>query len=79
LADTRCSQPVPDFLSTTDVGRRVPPPVEDYAESEASEWELRERREREEERGVEAEELGAEVEEPFVLPTPAFMASAAEE
>jgi hypothetical protein len=43
------------------------------------EWELRERREREEERRVEAEELGVEVEEPLFLPTPAFMASAEEE
>jgi hypothetical protein len=31
LADTRCSQPVLDFLSTTDVRRRVPPPAEDKA------------------------------------------------
>jgi hypothetical protein len=78
LADKRCSRAVPDFLSTTDVGRRVPPPAED-AQSEASEWGLRERREREEERKVEAEELGAEVEEPLFLPTPAFMVSAEEE
>ena len=54
LADGRCSQAVLDFLSTTDVGRRVPAEVD--AGSEASEWELRERREREEER--EAEVLG---------------------
>jgi hypothetical protein len=46
---------------------------------EASESELRERREREEERRAEAAELGAEVEEPLFLPTPAFMASAEEE
>jgi hypothetical protein len=78
LADSRCSQPVLDFLSTTDVARRAPPPAED-AESEMSEWELRERREGEEERRVEAEELGAGVEEPLFLPTPAFMASAEEE
>jgi hypothetical protein len=78
LADTRCSQPVLDFLATTDVGRRVLPPVENDAESEASAWELRKRREREEERRVEAEELGAGVEEPLFLPTPAFMASADE-
>jgi hypothetical protein len=56
-----------DFLSTTDVGRQVLPPVEDDTESEASEWELRKRREREEEWRVEAEELGAEVEEPPFL------------
>jgi hypothetical protein len=44
-----------------------------------SEWEFREREEREEERRAEAEELGAEVEEPEFLPTSAFMASAEEE
>ena len=53
--------------------------MEEDAQSEASEWELRERREREEERRAEAEGLGAEVEEPLFLPTPAFMASAEEE
>jgi hypothetical protein len=79
LADERCSRAILDFLSTTDVGRRVPAPVEEDAQSEASEWELRERREREEERRAEAEGLGAEVEEPLFLPTPAFMASAEEE
>jgi hypothetical protein len=31
LADTRCSRPVLDFLSTMDVRRRVPPPAEDDA------------------------------------------------
>ena len=49
-----------DFLSTTDVGRLVPALAEKDAQSEASEWEFRERREREEERSVEAEKLGAE-------------------
>jgi hypothetical protein len=78
LADERCST-VLDFLATTDVGRRVPAPAEEDAQSEVSEWGLRERREREEERRAEAEELGAEVEEPLFLPTPAFMASAEEE
>ena len=34
-------------------------PAEEVAESEASEWELRERREREEAREAEAEKLGA--------------------
>jgi hypothetical protein len=34
---------------------------------------------REEERRAEAEDLGAEVEEPLFLPTPALMASAEEE
>jgi hypothetical protein len=51
--------------------------TEEDVQSEASEWELRERREREEERRVEAEELGAGGEEqPLFLPTPSFMASA---
>jgi hypothetical protein len=79
LADTRGSQLVLDFVSTTDVGRRVPPPVENNIESEVSDWELRKRREQEEVRRAEADELGAEVEEPLFLPTPAFMASAEEE
>jgi hypothetical protein len=70
LADERCRRAVLDFLATTDVGRRVPAPVEEDVQSEASEWELRERREREEERAAEAEGLGAEVEEPLFLPTP---------
>jgi hypothetical protein len=60
--------------------RRVPAPAEEGdAESETSEWVLRERREREKKRRAEAEELGAEVEEPLFLPTPAFMASAEKE
>jgi hypothetical protein len=79
LADERCSRAVLDFLATTEVGRRVPAPAEEDAQSEASEWELRERRELEEERRAEAERLGAEVEEPLFLPTPVFMASAEEE
>jgi hypothetical protein len=57
----------------------VPTPAEEDAQSEASEWELRERREMEEERRAEAEELGGEVEEPLFLPTPTFVASAEEE
>jgi len=48
------------------------------AGSEVLEWELRERREREEERRVEAEVLGAG-EEPLFLPTPPFMASVGDE
>jgi hypothetical protein len=64
-----------DFLFTTNVGE-----AEEDAQSEASEWELRERRESEEERRVEAEELGAGGgEQPLFLPTPSFMASAEEE
>lgn len=51
-------------------------PAKEYAGSEASEWDLRERREREEERRA-AEEVGAEGEEqPLFLSTPSFMASA---
>jgi len=65
LADERCSKAVLDFLSTTDVGRRIPAPAEEDAQSQASEWELRELREREAEREAELEELGAEVEEPL--------------
>jgi hypothetical protein len=49
FADERCSQAILDFLSTTDVGRRVglDRAVEE-AQSEASESELREREAREE-------------------------------
>jgi len=80
LADDRCSKAVLDFLSTTGVGRLVPPPAEEDAQSGASEWELRERREREEEeRGADSGRLGAAVEEPLFLPTPAFMVSTEEE
>jgi ribonuclease HI len=79
LADERCTRAVLDFLSTTDVGRLVPARAEDDAQSVESEWDLRERREREEERRAEVERLGAEVEEPLFLPTPAFMASLEEE
>ena len=61
--------------SSTDVGRIVPAAEVDDAESEASEWELRERREREEGRRAEAEVRG-DGEEPLFLPTPPFMASA---
>jgi hypothetical protein len=49
FADERCSQAILDFLATTDVGRLAPKPAEEDAQSEASEWELRERNEREEE------------------------------
>ena len=56
----------------------------DDAGSEASEWELWERRERGEDREAEAEalggagELGAGEEPPLFLPTPSFMASVEE-
>jgi len=63
LADERCSQAVLDFLSSTDVGRRVPAEEED-AVSEVSEAELR------------AEGPSAGEEPPLFLPTPDFMASA---
>ena len=84
FADRRCSQAVLDFLTATEVGKIVPA-LEEDAGSEASEWELRERTELEEERRAEAEALGAEdetgagEESPLFLPTPPFMASAGEE
>ena len=56
----------------------MPAVKEEDAGSEVSEWELRERQEREEERRAEAEVLGAG-EEPLFLPTQPFMASAGEE
>ena len=77
-------QAVLDFLSSTDVGKLVLVEDEGDAGSEAPEWELWERREREEDRRVESEELGAvrEVgageEPPLLLPTCAFMASGGE-
>jgi len=58
-ADGRCGQVVLDFLSSTDVRRLVPPLEEGDAGSQASEWERREHRGREEGRETEAEELGA--------------------
>jgi len=82
IADKRCRQAVLDFLSSTDVGRLVPPVEESGAGSEVSEEELRERRDREEERAAEplgaAGEMGAWEELPLFLPTPSFMASAGE-
>ena len=60
-------------------------PAEDDAGSETSEWVLRERRERGEEREAETEELGAVgelcagEELPLFLPTRSFMASAGED
>jgi len=53
LADGRCGQAVLDFLSSTDVGRLVPPLEKSDTGSQVSEWELRDRREREEEREAE--------------------------
>jgi len=57
LADTRCSQSVLDFLTTTDVGGQVP--AEEDARSEVSEWEFRERRERKEPDFQEQSAVGA--------------------
>jgi len=79
LADARCSRAALDFLSATGVGRRVPAPAGEDTHSETSELELRERRERGEERRREAGGLGAGREEPLFFPTPSFMASAGEE
>jgi len=55
LADERCSRAVLDFLTSTDLGRRVPAAEEDTV-SEVSEAELWEW---EEEQGAEVEGLGA--------------------
>jgi len=51
----------------------VPPEEETDAGSEASKWELRERREREEGSEAEVQALGAEGGTPLFLPTPSFM------
>jgi len=56
LADGRCSRAVLDFLSSTDVGRRVPAEAEDNAVSAVSELAVREWLE---EQGAGAEEPGA--------------------
>jgi len=42
LADAGCSREVLDFLSSTDVGRRVPAEAEEDAVSAVSEMEVRE-------------------------------------
>ena len=70
-ADGRCSQAVLGFLSSTDVGRRVPG-EEDDAVSAVSELEVRDWME---EQGAGAEESDREG-PPLFLPTPDFMASA---
>jgi hypothetical protein len=62
---------------TTDVGRLVPVLAEEDAQSEASEWEVRERIERDDERRVEVEELGEKL--PLFLPAPSLMVSTEEE
>jgi hypothetical protein len=72
LADGRCVRAVLDFLSSTDVGRRVPPPAEDDAVSTVLELEVREFLEEEGEGEAEDGDTG---EPPLFLPTPSFMAS----
>jgi len=69
LADGRCSRAVLDFLSATDVGRRVQAEAEDDAVSAVSELEVREWLE---EQGAGAEEAG-DGGTPLFLPTPDFM------
>ena len=64
LADGRCSRAVLDFLSTTDVGKRVPGEEVDDAVSAVSDLEVQEWLEEE------AEVVGAEA---LFLPTPSFM------
>ena len=71
LADGRCSRAVLDFLSSTDVGRRVPGEGHD-AVSAVSELEMREWLY---EQGSGPEEAGAGG-TPLFLPTPDFMAPA---
>ena len=71
LAYERCSRVVLDFLSSTDVGRRVPAEEEDAlsAVSELEEWEWLE----EQRAGTEEPDVGGE---PLLfLHTPDFMAS----
>jgi len=65
LAVERCSRAVRDFLSSTDVGRRVP--AKEDMVSEVSEAELREW---EEEQGAAAEEMGAGGGLPLFPPPP---------
>jgi len=74
LADERCSRAVLDFLSSTEVGTRVPAEEADTV-SEVSEAELREWTEAQ---GAGAEGPGAGGEPPLFLPTPDSMASAEE-
>jgi len=77
LADGRCEWAVLDFLTSTDVGRLVPPEEETDAVSELLEAEIREW---EEEQGAETEEPGAGGGGlPLFLSTPDFIASAGEE
>ena len=61
FADERCSRAILDFLATTDVGRRISELAEEDIRSEISEWEIREREEREQEWRQEVEGLGGEL------------------
>ena len=82
FADPRCSQAILDFLAATQVGRRAPRPVEEEeedAQSEASEWELREREERDEERRIRDAEMGEEEERLGFFPVPFLSASTGRE
>jgi len=67
-----------DFLSSTDVGRLVPPLGESDAATEVSEWEQEEERETVAVALGAVDEMGAREELPLFLPTPSFMASAGE-
>ena len=73
LAEAECSRAVLDFLTSTDVGRRVPAEAEEDTVSAVSELEVREWMG---EHGAGIEEPGAGGEHPLFLPTPDFMASA---
>jgi len=64
-----------DFLSSIDVRRLVPPEEETDVGSEASKWELRERREREEGSEAEVQALGAEGGTPAVPTHPLIHAT----
>jgi len=75
----KCNQATLDVLSATDVGRGVPGPAEEDAQSEGVER-RRSAKSRRGRRGVETEEVGAEgVERPLFLPTPSFMACGEDE
>jgi len=70
-------QAILDFLASTQVGRRVPTPEEkeEDAQSEVSEWELREREERNEERRQRDTAMEEEVERLLFFPLPFLSAS----
>ena len=81
FADPRCSQAILDFLASTQVGRRAPKPEEEEedAQSEASEWELRECEERDEERRQWDAAMGEEAERLLFFPLPFLSASTGNE